>query len=63
MHLSGGWELCSCIRGSDVYCFAWLAQLVLEPGGAAGLAALLAGKVDVKGKTVGVIASVRDSIL
>lgn len=55
--------MCSCIRGSDVYCFAWLAQLVLEPGGAAGLAALLAGKVDAKGKTIGVIASVRDSIL
>ena len=32
-------------------------QLVLEPGGAAGLAAVLAGKVDVKGKTVVVIGS------
>ena len=32
-------------------------QLVLEPGGAAGLAAVLAGKVDVKGKTIVVIGS------
>ena len=32
-------------------------QLVLEPGGAAGLAAVLAGKVDVKGKTIAVIGS------
>ena len=27
-------------------------KLVVEPGGAIGLAALLAGKLDVKGKTV-----------
>ena len=32
-------------------------KLVLEPGGAAALAAVLSGKLDVKGKTVAVIAS------
>ncbi len=32
-------------------------RLVLEPGGAAALAALLAGKADVKGKVVAVVAS------
>jgi threonine dehydratase len=32
-------------------------KLVVEPGGAAALAALLAGKVDAKGKTVGVVLS------
>jgi threonine dehydratase len=36
------------------YAFRWL-KLVIEPGGAVSLAALLAGKVDVKGKTVGVL--------
>ena len=36
------------------YAFRWL-KLVIEPGGAVSLAALLAGKVDVKGKTVGVM--------
>jgi threonine dehydratase len=32
-------------------------RLVLEPGGAAALAALLAGKMDVKGQVVAVTAS------
>jgi threonine dehydratase len=32
-------------------------KLVLEPGGAAALAAVLSGKIDVRGKTVVVIAS------
>ena len=32
-------------------------KLLVEPGGAAGLAALLAGKLDVKGKTVAVVLS------
>ena len=32
-------------------------KLVLEPGGAIGLAAALSGKIDVKGARVGVIAS------
>ncbi|HZZ31217.1 MAG TPA: threonine/serine dehydratase [Phenylobacterium sp.] len=38
------------------YAFSTL-KLVIEPGGAAGLAALLTGKVDAKGKTVGVVVS------
>jgi threonine dehydratase len=32
-------------------------KLVVEPGGAAGLAALLSGKVDARGKTVGIVLS------
>lgn len=32
-------------------------KVVMEPGGAAGLAALLAGKIEVQGKTVGIICS------
>ena len=32
-------------------------KIVLEPSGAAGLAAALAGKIDIKGKTVGIVAS------
>ena len=32
-------------------------KLVLEPGGAAALAAVLAGKLDVRDKTVAVVAS------
>jgi threonine dehydratase len=32
-------------------------KLVIEPGGAVGLAAVLSGKVDAKGKTIGIIAS------
>lgn len=38
------------------YAFAAL-KLVIEPGGAAGLAALLAGKVDAAGRTVGLVLS------
>jgi len=38
------------------YAFATL-KLVVEPGGIAGLAALLAGKIPVEGKTVGVVLS------
>lgn len=32
-------------------------KLVVEPGGAAALAAILSGKIDVKGKTIGVVLS------
>ena len=32
-------------------------KLVVEPGGAVGLAALLAGRLDVRGKTVAVVLS------
>ena len=32
-------------------------KLLVEPGGAAGLAALLAGRVDAKGKTIAVVLS------
>ena len=32
-------------------------KLVLEPGGAVALAAVLSGKIDAKGKAIGVIAS------
>jgi threonine dehydratase len=38
------------------YAFATL-KLVVEPGGSAGLAALLAGKIPVQGKTVGLVLS------
>jgi threonine dehydratase len=38
------------------YAFATL-KLVVEPGGIAGLAALLTGKIDANGKTVGVVLS------
>jgi threonine dehydratase len=38
------------------YAFATL-KLVVEPGGIAGLTALLTGKIDAKGKTVGVVLS------
>lgn len=38
--------------------FAWeKLKLVIEPGGAAGLAALLAGKIDCKGKNIAVVLS------
>jgi threonine dehydratase len=32
-------------------------KLVLEPGGAAALAAVLSGRLDIKGKTIAVVAS------
>jgi len=38
------------------YAFTWL-KLVVEPGGCVALAALLAGKLPVEGKTVGVVLS------
>jgi threonine dehydratase len=38
------------------YAFSTL-KLVVEPGGIAGLTALLTGKIDAKGKTVGVVLS------
>ena len=37
--------------------YASACHLVVEPGGAVGLAAVLAGKVDVRGKTVVLVAS------
>jgi threonine dehydratase len=36
------------------YAFRWL-KLVVEPGGAVSLAALLAGKIEAKGRTVGIV--------
>ena len=38
------------------YAFSTL-KLVVEPGGAVSLAALLAGKIDARGKTIGVVLS------
>jgi threonine dehydratase len=38
------------------YAFAWL-KLVVEPGGVVGLAALLAGRMALDGRTAGVILS------
>jgi threonine dehydratase len=38
------------------YAFSTL-KLVVEPGGSAGLAALLAGKIPIQGKTVGLVLS------
>jgi len=38
------------------YAFSTL-KLAVEPGGAAGLAALLAGKVPARGRTVGLVLS------
>ena len=37
--------------------YASACHLVVEPGGAVGLAAVLAGKIDVRGKTVVLVAS------
>ncbi|MEP0357072.1 MAG: threonine/serine dehydratase [Paraglaciecola sp.] len=44
------------VRDAMKYAFSTL-KLVIEPGGAVALAAVLAGKLDVKGKTVGVVVS------
>jgi len=56
-------NLAGAVAGTDAevteamrYAFAIL-KLVVEPGGIAGLAALLAGKVAAKGRTVGVVLS------
>jgi threonine dehydratase len=38
------------------YAFAWL-KLVVEPGGAVGLAALLSGRIPLEGRTAGVVLS------
>ena len=38
------------------YAFATL-KLVVEPGGAVALAALLAGKLDLRGRTAGIVLS------
>ncbi len=38
------------------FAFRWL-KLVIEPGGAVSLAALLAGKVEAKGMTTGIVLS------
>jgi threonine dehydratase len=44
------------VKAAMRYAFEKL-KLVVEPGGAVGLAALLAGKLDVAGKRVGVVLS------
>jgi threonine dehydratase len=56
-HLTGGLsvtddEVAAAVR----YAYRQL-RLVVEPGGAAALAAVLAGKVDITGKTVGIVLS------
>lgn len=44
------------VKAAVAFAFKYL-KLVVEPGGAAGLAGVLAGKIDAKGKTVGVVLS------
>ena len=44
------------VRRAVTYAYRTL-KLVVEPGGAVALAALLAGKVDTKGKSVGIVLS------
>ncbi len=44
------------VRSAILYAFKYL-KLVLEPGGAVALAAILAGKVETKGRTIGVTLS------
>jgi threonine dehydratase len=50
VHLVSDGEVAEAVR----YAFRWL-KLVVEPGGAVSLAALLAGKVNAKGKTIGIV--------
>ena len=44
------------VKGAMRYAFERL-KLVIEPGGAVGLAAVLAGKIDTQGRVLGIIAS------
>ena len=44
------------VRSAMSYAFREL-KLVVEPGGAVTLAAILAGKIDVAGQTVGIVVS------
>jgi threonine dehydratase len=44
------------VKGAIAFAFRYL-KLVVEPGGAAALAAVLSGKIETKGKTVGVVLS------
>lgn len=53
----GGAELSEAEIGAAIaYAFKYL-KLVLEPGGAAALAAVLSGKLNARGKTIGVVLS------
>lgn len=53
----GGAELSEAEIGAAIaYAFKYL-KLVLEPGGAAALAAALSGKLNARGKTIGVVLS------
>ena len=42
---------------ADIQAAVQKRKLLVEPGGAAGLAALLAGRVDARGKTVALVLS------
>ena len=44
------------VRRAMAYAFEWL-KLVVEPGGSVALAALLAGKIDAKGRTIVIVLS------
>jgi len=56
-HLAGGLSVSDKeVKAALRFAFTDL-KLVVEPGGAAPLAALLAGKLDMKGKTVGIVLS------
>jgi len=44
------------VRQAMTFAYAWM-KLVVEPGGAVTLAALLAGKLDVRGRTVAIVLS------
>jgi threonine dehydratase len=44
------------VREAMVFAYAWM-KLVVEPGGAVTLAALLSGKLDVRGRTVAIVLS------
>ncbi|MEM8985208.1 MAG: threonine/serine dehydratase [Pseudomonadota bacterium] len=55
--LAGGFSVTDDeVRAAMAYAFSTL-KLVIEPGGAVALAAVLSGKLDVKGRTVGVVIS------
>ncbi len=56
-HLTGGLSVSDDeVKAAIRFAYSQL-KLVVEPGGAAPLAALLAGKLDVRGKTVGIVLS------
>jgi threonine dehydratase len=56
-YLAGGFSVTDDeVRAAQAFAARHL-KLVVEPGGAVALAALLAGKIDAKGKTVGIVLS------